>query len=124
MGNESQIVNVLNDILVSFNKIFLYTHQVIVLMNEFCLQFNLQRVEAIEEAFSCIIVHNTNKEKEKIKKWQTDLTNAMMNLAPDQQENAVSKFLYTAAEITNYKRMHLIMSLMENLVSNNILPAR
>ncbi|KAL7298235.1 mediator of RNA polymerase II transcription subunit 23 [Trichogramma pretiosum] len=97
MGSESQILTVLNDIL---------------------------KVEAIEEAFSCIIVHNTNKEKEKIKGWQNDLTNAMVILSLEQRESAVRKFLYTAAEITNYRRMHLIMTLLENLVSTNVLSAR
>ncbi|XP_058805221.1 mediator of RNA polymerase II transcription subunit 23-like isoform X2 [Phymastichus coffea] len=96
MGNESQIIIILNDIL---------------------------KVEAIEEAFSCIIVHNTNNEKEKITGWQAALTNAMMGLTLEQQENAVRRFLYTSAEITNYKRMNLILSLLENLVSNNVLPA-
>ncbi|KAJ8687549.1 hypothetical protein QAD02_023343 [Eretmocerus hayati] len=97
MGNESQIVCILNEIL---------------------------RVEPIEEAFNCIIVHNTNKEKEKIKGWQAELTKSMVGLTPDQQENSVRKFLCTAAEITNYGRMHLILSLLENLVSNNVLPAK
>ncbi|XP_008216794.1 mediator of RNA polymerase II transcription subunit 23 [Nasonia vitripennis] len=97
MGNESQIVNILNDIL---------------------------KVEAIEEAFSCIIVHNTNNEKAKITGWQTEMTNAMMGLTTEQQENAIRKFLYTSAEITNYRRMHLILTLLEKLVSNNVLPAR
>lgn len=78
----------------------------------------------MEEAFSCIIVHNTNNEKEKITGWQDALTNAMMGLTLEQQENAVRRFLYTSAEVTNYKRMNLILLLLENLVANNVLPAR
>jgi mediator of RNA polymerase II transcription subunit 23 len=48
----------------------------------------------------------------------------MMGLSTEQQENAIRKFLYTSAEITNYRRMHLILSLLENMVATNVLPAR
>ncbi|XP_008216793.1 mediator of RNA polymerase II transcription subunit 23 isoform X2 [Nasonia vitripennis] len=97
MGNEAQITSILNEIL---------------------------KVEAIEEAFSCIIVHNPSNEKEKIKGWQSELASVMAGLGTEQQENAIRRFLYIAAEITNYKRMHLVLSLLENLVSTNVLPAR
>ncbi|XP_014210874.1 mediator of RNA polymerase II transcription subunit 23 isoform X1 [Copidosoma floridanum] len=97
MGNESQIVSILNEIL---------------------------RVEAIEEAFSCIIVHDTSNEKEKLTRWQGELTTAMLSLTPEQQENAIRKFLHTLADTTNCKRMHLILSLLENMVSTNVLPAK
>jgi mediator of RNA polymerase II transcription subunit 23 len=48
----------------------------------------------------------------------------MMGLTIEQQETAIRRFLYVSAEITNYRRMHLILSLLENLVSSNVLPSR
>ena len=89
-----------------------------------CLIFLLQKVEAIEEAFSCIIVHNPSNEKEKIKGWQKELAAAMAGLTAEQQESVIRRFLNVAAEITNYRRMQLIVSLLENLVANNVLPSK
>lgn len=81
-------------------------------------------MEAIEEAFSCVLVHHPNSESEKIATWQTELSSAMSNLSKEQQENAVRQFLSMAAAMTNHKRLQLLLSLLENLVTSNVLPAR
>lgn len=81
-------------------------------------------MEAIEEAFSCVLVHHPNSESEKIATWQTELSSAMSNLSKEQQENAVRQFLSMAAAMTNHKRLQLLLSLLENLVASNVLPAR
>lgn len=81
-------------------------------------------MEAIEEAFSCVLVHHPNSESEKIATWQSELSSAMSNLSKEQQENAVRQFLSMAAAMTNHKRLQLLLSLLENLVASNVLPAR
>lgn len=81
-------------------------------------------MEAIEEAFSCVLVHHPNSESEKIATWQTELSSAMSNLSKEQQENAVRQFLSMAAAMTNHRRLQLLLSLLENLVASSVLPAR
>lgn len=81
-------------------------------------------MEAIEEAFSCVLVHHPNSESEKITTWQTELSSAMSNLSKEQQENAVRQFLSMAAAMTNHRRLQLLLSLLENLVASSVLPAR
>lgn len=71
-----------------------------------------------------MLVHNPNNEKEKISTWQSELTTAMTDLTVEQQENAIRQFLTTAAAMTNHRRLQLLLSLLENLVSSNVLPAR
>lgn len=71
-----------------------------------------------------MLVHHPNSESEKIAAWQVELTSAMSNLSKEQQENAVRQFLSMAAAMTNHKRLQLLLSLLENLVVSNVLPAR
>ncbi|KAF7988683.1 hypothetical protein HCN44_001256 [Aphidius gifuensis] len=85
---------------------------------------DILKVEAIEEAFSCVLVHNLDIDAEKIKSWQAELNNAVSRLPPDQQEPAVKQFLIMAAGMTNNKRLKLLLGLLENIVVNNILPAK
>lgn len=70
------------------------------------------------------MVHHPNSENEKITAWQTELSSTMSNLSKEQQENAVRQFLTMAAAMTNHKRLQLLLSLLENLVTSNILAAR
>lgn len=70
------------------------------------------------------MVHHPNNENEKITVWQTELSSTMSNLSKEQQENAVRQFLTMAAAMTNHKRLQLLLSLLENLVTSNVLAAR
>jgi len=45
-------------------------------------------------------------------------------LTKEQQEAAVRQFLSMAAAMTNHRRLQLLLSLLENLVHSNYLPAR
>lgn len=81
-------------------------------------------MEAIEEAFSCVLVHNLDNELEKRKGWQEELSSTLSRLPTDQQEAAVKHFLLLAAGMTNHKRLKLLLGLLENLVSSNVLPPR
>ena len=71
-----------------------------------------------------MLVHQPNSESEKIATWQTELSSAMSNLNKEQQESAVKQFIFLAAAMTNHKRLQLLLSLLENLVASNVLPAR
>ena len=48
----------------------------------------------------------------------------MSGIPPEQQEIGVKQFLNICSKITNYKLLHLVLSLLENLVTTNILPAK
>lgn len=48
----------------------------------------------------------------------------MNGLTKEQQEAAIRQFLSMAAVMTNHKRLQLLLSLLENLVQTNVLPAR
>ena len=81
-------------------------------------------MEAIEEAFSCFLVHNAELEIEKIAGWQNELSTAMTGLTTEQQESAVRQFLSLVAGMTNHRRLQLLLSMLENLVTKGVLPAR
>lgn len=81
-------------------------------------------MEAIEEAFSCLIVHSQTEEKDKISTWQKQLKTLITGITQEQQEIAVKKFLYISTKINNYKQLHLVLSLLEYLVTSNTLPAK
>lgn len=81
-------------------------------------------MEAIEEAFSCVLVHQPKKESEKVTTWHQELKTAVTGLTKEQQEAAVRQFLSMAAAMTNHRRLQLLLSLLENLVYSNYLPAR
>ncbi|KDR22950.1 mediator of RNA polymerase II transcription subunit 23 isoform X2 [Zootermopsis nevadensis] len=97
MGTEIQINNIVSEIL---------------------------KVEPIEEAFSCFLVHRPEQETEKVQNFQQELQSVLSGLNSDQQETGVKAYLLKAAEMTNHSRLQLLLSLLENLVANNILPAR
>ncbi|XP_072748836.1 mediator of RNA polymerase II transcription subunit 23-like isoform X2 [Anoplolepis gracilipes] len=97
MSTETQIANIINDIL---------------------------KVEAIEEAFSCVLVHQPGHENEKITTWQNDLNGVIGGLTKEEQETAVRQFLSMTAAMTNHKRLQLLLSLLQNLVQSNFLSAR
>ncbi|XP_066992222.1 mediator of RNA polymerase II transcription subunit 23 isoform X2 [Anabrus simplex] len=97
MATEGQITNIVNEIL---------------------------RVEGIEEAFSCYLVHRPDHEAEKIQSFQQELQTALTGLVVEQQEAGVKQYLLMAANMTNHSRLVLLLSLLEKLVSDNILPAR
>ncbi|XP_072748841.1 mediator of RNA polymerase II transcription subunit 23-like isoform X4 [Anoplolepis gracilipes] len=81
MSTETQIANIINDIL---------------------------KVEAIEEAFSCVLVHQPGHENEKITTWQNDLNGVIGGLTKEEQETAVRQFLSMTAAMTNHKRLQLV----------------
>lgn len=86
--------------------------------------FELQKVEAIEEAFSCVIVHNPNNEEEKNREIQNKLVNFMSSIPKWQQEPQIRQYLLIAADVIHYRKLKLCLSMLENLVNTNIIPAK
>lgn len=81
----------------------------------------LQKVEGIEEAFSCFLVHKTEPVESGSKQ---ELQNALTGLPAEQQEAAVKQFLSMAATMTNHSQLQLMLNLLEYLVNNNVISAR
>lgn len=86
--------------------------------------FEFQKVETIEEAFSCVIVHNPHNEEEKNKEIQNKLINFVSGLQKWQQEPQIRQYLLVAADVIHYKKLKLCLSMLENLVKANIIPAK
>ena len=86
--------------------------------------FEFQKVEAIEEAFSCVLVHNIENEAAKIAQWQQELTNIISELSNEQQEIAVRQFLILTATMTNHSKLQMLLSMLKTLVTGGTLQAR
>nr|CAD7567473.1 unnamed protein product [Timema californicum] len=83
-----------------------------------------RKVEGIEEAFSCFLVHRPELEAEKIQNWQHELQTVFIATPSEHQEAGVRQYLVMAAGMTNSSRLKMLLSMLETLVLNNILPAR
>lgn len=82
------------------------------------------RVDPIEEAFSCFLVHRQENETEKITNYQQELASALTVAPPEQQEQALRQYLYIAATRSNHSRLKLLLGLLDNLVECGVLSAR
>lgn len=81
------------------------------------------RVEGIEEAFSCFLVHRPNSEVEKITSWQQKLITVLRGATPEQLEIALRQYLSVAATCS-HSQLQLLMELLESCVKNGALGAR
>lgn len=84
----------------------------------------LQRVEAVEEAFSCFLVYKPEQESERLAMYQKKLCSIMSTLNVELQELAIRQYLTLTAVLTNKYKMRQLLTLLENLVNTNILQAR
>lgn len=84
---------------------------------------DILKVEGIEEAFSCFLVHRPDAEREKVANWQQELQNAFSTISQDQLEGTVRQYLAMAASCS-YSRLQLFIELLESLVKNGTLGAR
>lgn len=78
------------------------------------------KVDAIEEAFSCFLVHRTNEKQNML---LADLQAAFTG-SPSEQEIGIRQFLSIASTMTNHSRLHLLFSFLESLVTNGTVSAR
>lgn len=83
-----------------------------------------QRVDAVEEAFSCFLVHKPEDENERLAIYQKKLCDIMTTLSADMQDTAICQYLTLTAIMTNRYKMKQLLVLIENLVNTNILQAR
>lgn len=86
--------------------------------------FGFQKVEGLVEGFSCVIVHNANNEEEKNKEIQNKLSNFISSIPKWQQETQIRQYLLVAADVIHYRKLKLCLSMLENLVNTNIIPAK
>lgn len=84
---------------------------------------DILRVETIEEAFSCVLVHRVNLERDKISAWEQELAAVLRNASAEQIEIAIRQYLVIAAN-TSHSRLQLLMELLEQLVKSGTVPAR
>lgn len=84
---------------------------------------NVLKVEAIEEAFNCFLVHRAEKEAIKIAVWQQDLTDLFQNISPEQLDLALRQY-FSVISGCSHSHMRLLMELLENIIMTKILPAR
>lgn len=82
------------------------------------------RVDAIEEAFSCFLVHRTENETEKVSSYQQELATALTVAPQEQQELALKQYLLITCTRSNQSRLKLLLGLLENLVECGVLSAR
>lgn len=69
-------------------------------------------------------MHHPESEVEKIKTFQHELQDALSKMPAEQQEVGIRQYLLLAANMTNQSRLQLLLSVLEQLVSNNILAAK
>lgn len=84
---------------------------------------DILKVEGIEEAFSCFLVHRPKNEEEKNATWQQELNNVFRNVSPDQLDMAIRQYLSVTSGCS-YNQMHLLIDLLENTVKSGSLPVR
>ncbi|XP_050360927.1 mediator of RNA polymerase II transcription subunit 23 isoform X2 [Nymphalis io] len=82
------------------------------------------RVETVEEAFSCFLVHKQDQENERLSVYQKKLCAIMSTPSADLQESAIRQYLTLTAVLTNRYKMKQLLGLLENLVNTNVLQAR
>lgn len=85
---------------------------------------DILRVEAIEEAFVCFLIHRPNSEEEKLQQWHNDLSTALRGASSDQLEAALRHYLFVGATQCSLSQLKLVMDLLERIVKSGIIPAR
>ncbi|XP_059485779.1 mediator of RNA polymerase II transcription subunit 23 isoform X2 [Neocloeon triangulifer] len=84
----------------------------------------VMKIDAVEEAFSLYIVHKNETRGQKYATISEDLKKVFSSLNAEQQEVGVKHFLLLTAETSNLSRLQLLLSLLEQLVVESVLPAR
>ncbi|CAH0547626.1 unnamed protein product [Brassicogethes aeneus] len=84
---------------------------------------DILKVEGIEEAFSCFLVHRPNSEQEKVTHWVSQLSNAFKTLPPEHVDNAIRQFLSISSDCSQ-SQLQLLLDILEALVKANVLSSR
>ncbi|XP_017776006.1 PREDICTED: mediator of RNA polymerase II transcription subunit 23 [Nicrophorus vespilloides] len=81
------------------------------------------RVEGIEEAFSCFLIHRQGAELDKISVWVQELQTILQEANNDVLEAALRQVL-SVGSTCSYSRLQLLMEVLERLIKLKVLPAR
>lgn len=84
---------------------------------------DILKVEGIEEAFSCFLVHRIANETEKVSLWQQELNTAFRGTNPEQLDGAIRQYLGIAYGCS-HNHLQLLMELLETCVKSGTLPSR
>ncbi|CAG9771045.1 unnamed protein product [Ceutorhynchus assimilis] len=84
---------------------------------------NILRVEGIEEAFSCFLVHRSETEAQNLSKWQQELCEFFETLNPDHLDIVLRQYLQVALRSAQ-SRMQVLLELMEHCIRKGSLQAR
>ncbi|CAH4038427.1 mediator of RNA polymerase II transcription subunit 23 isoform X1 [Pieris brassicae] len=117
---ESQIANIVNEILVQeANKcVKMAESQIANIVNE------ILHVEAVEEAFSCFLVHQPGQDNEVLNMHLKKFSAIMASATAEYQDTIIRKYLALTAVLTNCRHMKKLIILLENLVNTNVIQAR
>lgn len=85
---------------------------------------DILKVEGIEEAFSCFLVHRAEAEKEKMCKWQQELNVCFKSATTAEQLDVALRQYLAIVATCSHNRLQLLMELLESLVRNGTLGAR
>lgn len=82
------------------------------------------RTETTEEAFNCFTVINPEGDHWKTKLYGEELQKFFSSIPPETVESTVRTYVATIAAQKNRRHLKLLLSLLENLVTTNLLPSR
>lgn len=86
--------------------------------------FIFQKVDYIEEAFSCYIVHKPHSQQEKLQAYIVDFTSVFHGIPAETQELGIKQFLVLAGNTISHSRKAFLFHIIEQLVADNVLPSR
>ncbi|KAI5729263.1 hypothetical protein M8J76_000799 [Diaphorina citri] len=85
---------------------------------------DILKVDYIEEAFSCYIIHKLNTQKDRLKCSISEFCSVFQGIPPETQELGIKQFLVLAGNTNSHSRKGFLFNVLEQLVADNVLPAR
>ncbi|KAI5734599.1 hypothetical protein M8J77_008576 [Diaphorina citri] len=85
---------------------------------------DILKVDYIEEAFSCYIIHKLNTQKDRLKCSISEFCSVFQGIPPENQELGIKQFLVLAGNTNSHSRKGFLFNVLEQLVADNVLPAR
>ncbi|KAH1002628.1 hypothetical protein HUJ04_008697 [Dendroctonus ponderosae] len=83
----------------------------------------IMKVDAMEEAFSCFLVHRSETERENIAKWQQELCDFFEGLNPEHLDFVLRQYLNVTSQ-SSRRRMQVLIELLEHCIRKGALQAR
>lgn len=92
--------------------------QIIETLNEFL------KVQYIEEAFLCVIVHKPDAEKQKCEQFTNNIISLFQNTSSEGKDAVLRVYLLRAAHSGNLAQLKVLMDTLHKLVTGNLISAR